>query len=148
MEDLNPALEWMATNQHRDKLMAVITNACAEFDHHDELQHNVELQNFGAANILTKFLAFLSSDTDIHQDEILRMVCAATEMVFRAQTTFVHVAFDQCGAILLPNLLRILELAEQGQIKHAGTFLCTVCTLWNLGLTARSSLFRHYHSQC
>lgn len=110
--DLNRASE---TGAHEKRIVA-ITNACAEFDHADDTKHNVELQN-GAANVLTKILS-----TTENEDEI-RMVCAATEMVFRAQMTYVHVAFEKCGSVMIPNLLRIMERAESGHMKHAGTFI-------------------------
>ncbi len=66
-------------------------------------------------------LSKILSATD-DEDEI-RMVCAAIEMVFRAQMTYVHVAFDKCGSVMMPNLLRIMERAENGKIKHAGKFV-------------------------
>jgi protein-arginine kinase activator protein McsA len=101
---------------HHEKRIVAITNACAEFDHADDIKHNIELKN-GAARVLTKML----STTD-DEDEI-RMVCAATEMVFRADMTYVHVAFDKCGSVMIPTLLRIMERAERGNMKHAGRFI-------------------------
>eukprot|EP00934_Nitzschia_sp_Nitz4_P001790 Nitzschia sp. Nitz4//scaffold129_size63868//41950//45266//NITZ4_006201-RA/size63868-augustus-gene-0.53-mRNA-1//1//CDS//3329534911//1790//frame0 len=89
-----------------------ITNTCADFDHMDDKRHNVELQK-GAATVLSKML---SSSQD--EDE-MRMVCAALEMVFRAQPSYVHVAFDKCGSVMMPHLLRLLERAENGDMKQA-----------------------------
>ena len=102
-----------------EKRIAAITNACAEFDHSDEIRHNAELQH-GAAMILSKIL----SSTD--DDDEIRMVCAAIEMVFRAQMTYVHVAFDKCGNVLMPNLLRTMERAENGKMKHGGECLTVI----------------------
>lgn len=121
IEDLNRASE---TGTY-EKRIAAITNACAEFDHADDIKHNVELQN-GAANVLTKILSITEDEDEI------RMVCAATEMVFRAQTTYVHVAFDKCGSVMIPNLLRIMERAENGHMKHAGKCILKshVCTCY------------------
>ena len=70
-----------------ERKIAAITNACAEFDHGDEIRHNVELQH-GAAHALAKILS-LTDDEDES-----RMVCAAIEMVFRAHSSYVHVAYD------------------------------------------------------
>lgn len=109
-----------------EKRIVAITNACAEFDHTDEIRHNSELQH-GAASILSKIL----SGTD-DEDEI-RMVCSAMEMVFRAQMTYVHVAFDKCGSVMMPNLLRIMERAENGKMKHAGKcFGLIISTIFRL----------------
>jgi protein-arginine kinase activator protein McsA len=108
--ELNRASE-MGTHEKR---IVAITNACAEFDHAEDSKHNVELQN-GAANVLTKILSITDDEDEI------RMVCAATEMVFRAQMTYVHIAFDKCGTVMMRNLLRIMERAESGKMKHAGT---------------------------
>lgn len=102
-----------------EKRIAAITNACAEFDHADEIRHNAELQH-GAATILSKIL----SSTD--DDDEIRMVCAAIEMVFRAQMTYVHVAFDKCGTVMMPNLLRTMERAENGKMKHGDVSLLNI----------------------
>ena len=59
-------------------------------------------------------------------DDEIRMVCAAIEMVFRAQTSYVHVAFDKCGSILVPMLLRIMERAEVGTMKHADVSILNI----------------------
>jgi hypothetical protein len=102
-----------------ERRIVSITNACAEFDHADELKHNVELQN-GAAQVLAKVLSMTNDDDEI------RMVCAAIEMVFRAQTPYVHVAFDKCGTIIVPMLLRLLERAENGNMKHADVSILNI----------------------
>lgn len=112
VEELHKASE---SGSHERRIVA-ITNACAEFDHPDDVKHNVELQN-GAAKVLSKILSSIEDEDEI------RMVCAAIEMVFRAQMTYVHVAFDKCGSVMVPNLLRIIERAESGNMKHAGTIL-------------------------
>jgi len=102
-----------------ERRIVAITNACAEFDHDDDLKHNTELQN-GAAQVLAKSL----STTD--DDDEIRMVCAAIEMVFRAQGPYVHVAFDKCGTTMVPILLRLLERAENGSMKHADVSILNI----------------------
>jgi hypothetical protein len=102
-----------------ERRIIAITNACAEFDHGDDMKHNVELQN-GAANVLAKVLSMTDDDDEI------RMICAAIEMVFRAQTTYVHVAFDKCGSVMVPILLRLLERAENGNMKHADVSILNI----------------------
>jgi len=63
---------------------------------------------------------------DDYNDDALRMIATALEMVFRGQATFVHSAYDKCGGTtqyeeamvgptpmgLLPLLLRLLDRAE------------------------------------
>jgi hypothetical protein len=102
-----------------DRRIAAITNACAEFDHADELKHNVELQN-GAATVLAKVLSMTDDDDEV------RMICAAIEMVFRAQTKYVHVAFDKCGSIMIPLMLRLLDRGESGNMKHADVSILNI----------------------
>lgn len=102
-----------------DRRISAITNACGEFDHADEHRHNIELQN-GASQVLTKFLSMTDNDDEI------RMVCAALEMVFRAQTNFVQIAFDKCGSTLVPMLLRLMERAEVGNMKHADVSILNI----------------------
>jgi len=115
IEDLHKASESAA----QERRVVAITNACAEFDHGDDLKHNVELQN-GAANILAKLLTMTDDDDEI------RMICAAIEMTFRAQTTYVHVAFDKCGSVMIPIMLRLLERAENGNMKHADVSILNI----------------------
>ncbi|KAL3940453.1 MAG: hypothetical protein SGBAC_005012 [Bacillariaceae sp.] len=102
-----------------ERRIVAITNACAEFDHDDDIKHNIELQN-GAAQVLAKSL----STTD--DDDEIRMVCAAIEMVFRAQGPYVHVAFDKCGTAMVPILLRHLERAENGSMRHADVSILNI----------------------
>jgi hypothetical protein len=61
-----------------ERRIASITNACEEFDHWETEKHDIELL-YGAAVVLTKLLI----NTDDDENE-LRMILAATEMVFRA----------------------------------------------------------------
>jgi hypothetical protein len=122
-----------------ERRIVAITNACAEFDHADEVKHNIELQN-GAAQVLAKVLSMTDDDDEI------RMVCAAIEMVFRAQTPYVHVAFDKCGSIIIPILLRLIERAENGNMKHADVSILNITkTLLYISRVndLRSNLARH-----
>lgn len=90
-----------------------MTNACGQFDHGDDLKHNIELQN-GAARVFCKVL-----NTTDDEDEV-RLACSGLEMVFRAQNNYVHVTFDKCGSSLLSNLLRLLESADTGNMAFPG----------------------------
>ncbi len=92
--------------------MAAITNACAAFDHWDTQKHNIELQ-LGCSNVLCLVLSM----TD-NEDEI-RMICAALEMVYRASTEAIRNSFQEVGPSVVPLLLKILERCESTMIKHA-----------------------------
>jgi len=92
--------------------MAAITNACAEFDHWDTESHNIELQ-LGCSNVLCLVLSM----TD-NEDEI-RMICAALEMVYRASTEAVRSTFQEVGPAVVPLLLKVLERCEHSMLKHA-----------------------------
>lgn len=105
-------------NGHERRIVA-ITNACAEFDHIDESKHNSEL-HFGAASILAKTLSMTDDDDEI------RMICAAIEMVFRGSAKYVHVAFDKVGSTMIPLLLRLLDRCESGNMKHADVSILNI----------------------
>ena len=96
----------------QERRMAAITNACAEFDHWDTERHNIELQ-LGCSNVLCLVLSM----TD-NEDEI-RMICAALEMVYRASTEAVHKTFQEVGPAVVPLLLKVLERCEHSMLKHA-----------------------------
>jgi hypothetical protein len=102
-----------------DRRIAAITNACAEFDHVDESQHNAEL-HYGAASILAKTLSMTDDDDEI------RMICAAIEMVFRGSAKYVYIAFDKVGASMIPLLLRLLERCESGNMRHADVSILNI----------------------
>ena len=102
-----------------ERRIFAITNACAEFDHVDESKHNAEL-HFGAASILSKTLSVTDDDDEI------RMICAAIEMVFRGSAKYVHVAFDKVGSTMTPLLLRILDRCESGNMRHADVSILNI----------------------
>lgn len=102
-----------------ERRVAAITNACAEFDHVDESKHNAEL-HYGAASILSKTLSMTDDDDEI------RMICAAIEMVFRGSAKYVHVAFDKVGSTMIPLLLRLLDRCESGNMKHADVSILNI----------------------
>jgi hypothetical protein len=102
-----------------DRRIAAITNACAEFDHVDEAQHNAEL-HYGAASILAKTLSMTDDDDEI------RMICAAIEMVFRGSAKYVRSAFDKVGSSMIPLLLRLLDRCESGNMKHADVSILNI----------------------
>jgi len=112
-------IEELSRATGHDKRIAAITNACAEFDHKDENKHNSELQH-GAATILAKTLSMTDDDDEI------RMICAAIEMVFRGSPKYVHVAFDKVGSVMIPLLLRLLERCEGGNMKHADVSILNI----------------------
>lgn len=103
--ELNKAID-------QERRMAAITNACAEFDHWDAEKHNIEL-HFGCPNVLCLVLSM----TD-NQDEI-RMICAALEMVFRASTDSVRSTFQEVGPSVVPLLLKIMERCERDILKYS-----------------------------
>ena len=102
-----------------ERRIAAITNACAEFDHVDESKHNAEL-HYGAASILAKTLSMTDDDDEI------RMICAAIEMVFRGSAKYVHVAFEKVGSTMIPLLLRLLDRCESGNMKHADVSILNI----------------------
>ena len=85
---------------------SAIDRACMEFDHTNELQHNAELY-LGAANILCLVLSM--SD----QEDEIRYICSALEMVYRAEREAVIISYQDVGAALVPLLLRLLERCEK-----------------------------------
>jgi hypothetical protein len=126
--DLKIAAE---TSCPQERRIIAITNACAEFDHPDKARHNVELQE-GAANALCKVLAAVpppkttTSKVGDASDDKIRMIASALEMVFRGHSSYVHAAFDKCGNQMLPLLLRLLEQAKNGNLKHANVSILNI----------------------
>lgn len=82
--------------------------ACAEFDHGDDARHGAELY-LGAANVLCLVLSM--SD----QDDEIRSLCSALEMVYRAEREAVILSYQDVGAALVPLLLRLLDGCEGGR---------------------------------
>ena len=74
--------------------------------------HNTEL-NYGAAQALSKLLGLSSNDDEI------RMICSALEMVFRGNPKAVQTAYDRITANLLAHLMRLLARCERGNMKNA-----------------------------
>ena len=111
-EELNKAIG-------HERRIAAITNACAEFDHWDESKHSAEL-HFGSANVLSLLLSMTDNDDEI------RMICAALEMVFRANTDNVKSSFYEVGAAVVPMLLRLLERCESGSMRHADVSILNI----------------------
>ena len=99
--------------------MAAITNACAEFDHWDTEKHNIELK-LGSSNVLCLVLSM----TD-NEDEI-RVICAALEMVYRASTDSVRNTFQEVGPAVVPLLLKVLDRCEHDILKHAKTSILNI----------------------
>jgi hypothetical protein len=69
-------------------------------------------------------LSKLLRNTD-DEDEI-RMLLVAIEMVFRAKAKYVHVAVDKCGSILIPSMLQVLDRCENGSMKHADVSILNI----------------------
>ena len=99
--------------------IGAITNACVEFDHWDEALHALELK-LGAAFFLCDILSNTSNEDEI------RMICAALEMVYRASHDAVQESFDHVGNGLVPLLLRLLERGESGAMKNADVSIMNI----------------------
>ena len=97
-----------------DKRIAAITNACEILDHADEARHNIELYH-GAATALSKLLLVTQNDDEI------RMILSATEMVFRGSPKAVAAAFFKMnsGPQCFQHLIRLLRDFETRKMKHA-----------------------------
>jgi len=95
-----------------ERRIAAISNACAEFDHWDTDKHNAELQ-LGGANMLCLVLSMTEEEDEI------RMICAALEMVYRASTEVVRKSFQDVGPAVIPLLLKLLQRCEDANMKHA-----------------------------
>lgn len=102
-----------------ERRIAALTNACAAFDHWDTERHNIEL-SLGCSTVLCLVLSM----TD-NEDEI-RMICAALEMVYRASTEAVRKTFQEDGPSVVPLLLKVLDRCEHDIIKHAKVSLLNV----------------------
>lgn len=99
-----------------EKRIVVLNNACAEFDHWDEAKHNAEL-HFGAADVLTMYLSNSEDDNE------LRMICSALEMVFRSSPNHVKHSYQKVGTSIVPLLLRLLERCESQKEAHANVMI-------------------------
>lgn len=66
------------------------------------------------------------ADTLPEKDDDVRALAAALEMVFRGRQEHVHAAFDKCGNRLLPLLLRFLDGAEAGRMKHSDAIILSL----------------------
>lgn len=108
--------------QGYDRRIAAISTACELFDHTDEGLHNIELEQ-GAAHALSKQLAVASNDDDI------RMICSALEMVFRGSPKFVQAAYEKMGTNFLLLLLRILSRCETGNMTNAAV---STLNIWRI----------------
>lgn len=121
-----------------ERRIAAITNACAEFDHWDTERHNVELQ-LGCSTVLCLVLSM----TD-NEDEI-RMICAAMEMIYRASTSMVSKTFQE-SPDLVPLLLKLLERCEMARQKHADVSILNITKVllyFSRVAELRVSLARH-----
>lgn len=90
-----------------------------EFDHWDESLHLIELK-LGSAHVLCQVLSMTDDDDEI------RMICAALEMVFRAPHDAVQEVFVQVGTALVPLLLRLLERCESDNMKNADVSIMNI----------------------
>jgi hypothetical protein len=112
MKDLNKAIG-------HDRRIAAITNACEEFDHWETEKHDLEL-TLGAANVLSLVLSMTDNDDEI------RMICAALEMVYRGSHEVVAKSFTEVGAAVVPLLLRLLERCESGNMRNADVSIMNI----------------------
>ena len=116
-----------------ERRIEAVTNACEVLDHGDSDRHDIELA-YGAAAALSKLLAVCCNDDEI------RMILAATEMVFRGSPKAVTQAFSKCGTVLLSNLLKHLDRFETRSLKHAGVSILNISKV--LHSCSRSSELR------
>jgi hypothetical protein len=113
----------------------VIEMANNTFDHRDDARHGAELY-LGAANVLCLVLSM--SD----QDDEIRSVCSALEMVYRAEREAVVSSYQDVGAALVPLLLRLLERCESGRRVTASTESIVTHVTWTLLHMSRISQLR------
>lgn len=108
-------LTYLCTDLNRaqgaQRRVAVITNACETFDHQQEALHDAELR-LGAAQALSQWLVAPTNDDE------LRMVCSALEMVFRGTSGAVLGAYEKIGPSLPLALLRVLARCDHGGIPN------------------------------
>ena len=97
--------------QGRDHRIAVFSTACETFDHADEGLHNIELTQ-GTAQALAKQLSMTTNDDEV------RKICSALEMVFRGSPKSVQLAYEKCGSVFPMILLRILTRCETGTCER------------------------------
>lgn len=109
----------MTKARSHDARIGAITNACVEFDHWNEALHVTELK-LGSAHALCQVLSMTEDDDEI------RMICAAIEMVFRASQEAVHESFHQVGNALVPLLLRLLDRCEAGNMRNADVSIMNI----------------------
>jgi len=99
--------------QGSERRIAALTHVCENFDHNDEVKHNVELSQ-GSVQVLAKCLLVATNDDEF------RMICAALEMVLRGSPRAVQLEYTKVGgAPLLTNVLRVLERCQSNRMKHA-----------------------------
>eukprot|EP00592_Proboscia_alata_P005501 CAMPEP_0194381728 /NCGR_PEP_ID=MMETSP0174-20130528/55425_1 /TAXON_ID=216777 /ORGANISM="Proboscia alata, Strain PI-D3" /LENGTH=662 /DNA_ID=CAMNT_0039166345 /DNA_START=113 /DNA_END=2101 /DNA_ORIENTATION=- len=113
IDDLNKAIK------ARELRIAAITNACDEFDHWDEEKHSIEL-GLNAANVLSQLLSMTDDDDEI------RMICAALEMIYRSSHDSICKSFADIGNTLVPLLLRLLERCETGGVRFADVSIMNI----------------------
>jgi hypothetical protein len=85
----------------------VIAHALQDFDHGNMHRHNLELK-LKAPETLSHLL-FESGKND---DEI-RMICSALEMVYRGSTSAVKISFLEAGKLMIPEWLKLSEKYEE-----------------------------------
>ena len=116
-----------------------LSQACIEFDHWDDARHGIEL-HFGVANVLAVALTLATNDDE------MRMVCAALEMVFRASQAQVRVAYDAIQVSIVPLLLEVMSSCDQGKLQLADEIMLDITNLlfyWSRIPELRISLARH-----
>jgi len=105
-------VEELSRAQGATRRVAAVTSACEAFDHHDEVRHNIELQN-GSVQVLAKMLEQSST-----KDDELRMICSALEMVFRGSPKAIQEAYKRTSSTFLSSLLRMIDRCEERTVKH------------------------------
>lgn len=84
-----------------------ITHALQAFDHGNIHRHNLELR-LKAPEALSHLLFEAKKD-----DDEIRMICLALEMVYRGSTSAVKASFLESGMLMIPECLKLSEKYEE-----------------------------------
>lgn len=87
--------------------VALITDALQQFDHGSMHRHNIELK-LNAPEALSHLLF----ETGKNDDEV-RMICSALEMVYRGSTSAVKASFFETGKLMIPEWLKVSNQYEE-----------------------------------
>jgi hypothetical protein len=87
--------------------LTYISHALQAFDHQNMYKHNLEL-GLKAPEALSHLLFHPNKN-----DEEIRMICSALEMVYRGSATAVKSSFWECGKLMIPEWFKLSEQYEE-----------------------------------